>query len=94
MNQICTAKRHLIALVKISLGRVDVNRNEPDEDGKTPVSSAAFSEILRGPDDVNPGNLDEDGRKPSWWAPSNSHKERGENTTQTRRRQPRQSREN
>ena len=66
-------------VVKILLGRDDVNLNEPDRYGQTPLCWAAENghagvvKILLGWGNVNPDKPDKLGRTPLWWASQRGH---------------------
>jgi len=61
-------------VVKILLGRGDINPDIPNNDGDTPLYCAAINKhegvvkILLGRDDVNPDKPDNNGRTPLCWA--------------------------
>jgi len=65
--------------VKILLGREEVNPDNPDNGGRTPLSYAAsgghegVAKILLGREEVNPDRLDNDGRTPLSNAASRGH---------------------
>ena len=67
-------------IVKLLLGRGDVNPSTPDmESGETPLLCAAKNghegvvKLLLGRGDVNPDSSDESGRTPLSWAADNGH---------------------
>ena len=61
------------------LGRDDVDPDEQDRHGRTPLSWAAQKghegvvKILLGPGGVGPGKPDNYGTTPLWWATSRGH---------------------
>jgi len=66
-------------VVKLLLGRKDVNPDSPDRNGRTPISWAAengheaVAKLLLERKDVNPDRPDIDGRTPISWAAENGH---------------------
>ena len=68
------ARRGHEGVVKILLGRGDINPDIPNNDGDTPLCWAAITgrdgvvKILLGQDDVNPDKPDNRGRTPLCWA--------------------------
>ena len=68
------ARRGHEGVVKILLGRDDINPDIPNNDGDTPLCRAAITgregvvKILLGRDDVNPDKPDDSGRTPLCWA--------------------------
>jgi len=66
-------------VVRILLGRIDVNPDRADKCGRTPLSWAAeygYGESVRmllERDDVNPNTADKSGRTPLSWAAKNGH---------------------
>ena len=66
-------------VVKILLGRDDVDADKPNNSGRTPLSCAASSghegvvKILLGRDDVDPNRPDDGGQTPLWWAVYQGH---------------------
>ena len=68
-------------VVKILLGREDVNPDNPDNDGRTPLSFAAeyrheeVVKILLAREEVNPDKPDNDGRTPLFFAAEYGHEE-------------------
>ena len=68
-------------VVRILLGRSDVNPDRADKRGRTPLSWAAeygYEESVRmllERDDVNPHSVDKSGRTPLSWAAENGHEE-------------------
>jgi len=75
------ARNGHMGVVKILLGRGDVNPDKPDEYGQTPLGFAAENghegvvEILLGRGDVNPDKPDEDGQTPLSYGAENGHEE-------------------
>ena len=73
------AKNGHEGVVKVLLGRGDVNPDKPSESGGTPLWWAALYghmgvlKILLERDDVNPEQPLEDGQTPLYWATSNGH---------------------
>ena len=68
-------------VVKMLLGRDDVNSDKPDNNGESPLSGAALNghsgvmKMLLGRDDVNPDKSDNDGHTPFRQAAYNGHEE-------------------
>jgi len=66
-------------VVKILLGRHDINPDKPDNDGETPLLRGASRghevvvKMLLGRDDVNPDKPDNYGQTPLSWAAANGH---------------------
>jgi len=68
-------------VVKVLLGRDDVNPDKPNTGGRTPLSCAAYMghegvvKILLGRDDVDPNKPDDGGETPLLWAAYKGHEE-------------------
>ena len=68
-------------VVKLLLGREDVNPDKPHNYGRTPLSNAAWGghdgvvKILLGREEVNPDKPDNDGRTPLSFAAEDGHEE-------------------
>ena len=66
-------------VVKMLLGRGDVNPDKPGKDGQTPLPWAAeyghagMVDILLGRDDINPDKPDKLGGTPFWHASKHVH---------------------
>ena len=66
-------------MVKLLLGREDVNPDRPDDVARTPISWAAGNgheevvNLLLGRGDVDPDRADNAGRTPISWASENGH---------------------
>ncbi|PUU83075.1 ankyrin repeat-containing domain protein, partial [Tuber borchii] len=66
-------------VVKLLLGREDVDPNRPDVDDRTPLRCAAIEghqgavKLLLERGDVDPNRADKYGQTPLWWAAINGH---------------------